>query len=427
MLEKAKNVLREQLQKNLSEQDYYKNICTEIIVKNEVEMQFLHPSAIVNERTGEEVFPERVQNDIDKEFEPMIALCFSFSMKEQKQQLEHFKARSDFGEFREVKDFGTRMYAIDFGTDVKKATEKCADILRDIYEVEKLRNFKIITGDMENGEVYAKKTILSPQNELFKPKTPNGNPAVPKAVGVATRVVEEEPMVLPVADGQRQTAQIAETVKSVDLAKSKFDDGGVSDKTYKTVMWLIGIVITSFLFFIIIINRQSETQPSDMETVVEEAVDTVEEITPLSAEQRDAILGRSKPVATKEQPKKEEPKTEIIGKWRETGTGDNNHTWILEKDLSNSQYVLKNFYQGQFSQQNICIRKKIKRSKDYVFYDVRNEQTFTLKVGSEIFFIPNFDNDANGVLIIDGSTGYLYTNDIDRRIYYFFATLQPIY
>ncbi|MDY2849156.1 MAG: hypothetical protein SOT67_02655, partial [Bacteroidaceae bacterium] len=167
MLEKAKIALCEQLQRNLAEQDYYKNICTEIIVKNEVEMQFLHPSVIVNERTGEEVFPERAQNDIDKEFDPMIALCFSFSMKEQKQQLEHFKARSDFGDFREIKDFGKRMYAIDFGTDLETAAEKCTDLLRDIYEVEKLRNFKIATSNLESGEVYAKKTIYSPQSEPF--------------------------------------------------------------------------------------------------------------------------------------------------------------------------------------------------------------------------------------------------------------------
>lgn len=418
MLEKAKNVLREQLQKNLAEQDYYKNICTEIIVKNEVEMEFLHPSAIVNERTGEEVFPERAQNDIDKEFEPMIALCFSFSMKEQKQQLENFKARSDFDEFREVKDFGTRMYAIDFGTDVEKAAEKCADILRNIYEVEKLRYFKINTGDMESGEMYAKKTILSPQSEPFKPKTAKNNAGIPKVIGVATRVVEDEPT---------KTAQIAEMTNEIEPIKSKSVDGDVSDKTYKTAMWLIGIVVASFVFFVIMHIRQSETHQSSVEPEAEEVVDTIiEETTPLSAKQRDAVLG-SNPVVTQEHAKKEESKTEIIGKWRETDTGDNNHTWILEKDLSNGQYVLKNFYQGQFSQQNKCIRKKIKRSQDYVFHDVRSEQTFTLKVGSEIFFIPNFDNDANGVLIIDGSTGYLYTNDIDRRIYYFFATLQPIY
>jgi len=424
MLEKAKNVLREQLQRNLTEQDYYKNICTEIMVKNEVEMQFLHPSVIVNERTGEAVFPERAQNDIDKEFEPMIALCFSFSMKEQKQQLERFKARSDFGEFREVKDFGARMYAIDFGTDVEKATEKCIDILRDIYEVEKLRNFKIKTGDMENGEVYTKKTILSPQSEPFKPKTSQGITVTPKAVGVATRVVEDAPAVLPVTDNQTQTMQVAKTTKEV---KSRTADGGVSDTTYKTVMWLIGIAVVLFLFIVIMKNRQSETQPYVAETEEAEAIDTVAEDTPLSAEQRNAILGRSKPVATQEQPKKEEPKTEIVGKWRETGTGDNNHTWVLEKNLSNGQYVLKNSYQGQFFQQHTCIRKKIKRSQDYVFHDVRNEQTFTLKAGSEIFFIQNFDNDANGILFINGSTGNLYTNDINPRLYDFFATLQPIY
>ncbi len=426
MLEKAKIALCEQLQRNLAEQDYYKNICTEIIVKNEVEMQFLHPSVIVNERTGEEVFPERAQNDIDKEFDPMIALCFSFSMKEQKQQLEHFKARSDFGDFREIKDFGKRMYAIDFGTDLETAAEKCTDLLRDIYEVEKLRNFKIATSNLESGEVYAKKTIYSPQSEPFKPKTPKRNAVVPKVVGVATRVVEDEPTALPLVGGQIKATQMSDTAKGVGLAK-KSGDKGVSDKTYKKVMWLIGIVVASFLFFVIMRNRQSEPQPSDMETVVEEAVDTVEEATPLSAEQRDGILGRSKPVATQEQPKKEEPKTESVGKWREIGTGDNNHTWVLEKNLSNGQYVLKNYYQGQFFQQNTCIRKKIKRSQDYVFHDVRNEQTFTLKAGSEIFFIPNLDNDANGILVINGSTGYLYINDINPRVYDFFATLQPIY
>lgn len=426
MLEKAKIALCEQLQRNLAEQDYYKNICTEIIVKNEVEMQFLHPSVIVNERTGEEVFPERAQNDIDKEFDPMIALCFSFSMKEQKQQLEHFKARSDFGDFREIKDFGKRMYAIDFGTDLETAAEKCTDLLRDIYEVEKLRNFKIATSNLESGEVYAKKTIYSPQSEPFKPKTPKRNAVVPKVVGVATRVVEDEPTALPLVGGQIKATQMSDTAKGVSLAK-KSGDKGVSDKTYKKVMWLIGIVVASFLFFVIMRNRQSEPQPSDMETVVEEAVDTVEEATPLSAEQRDGILGRSKPVATQEQPKKEEPKTESVSKWREIGTGDNNHTWVLEKNLSNGQYVLKNYYQGQFFQQNTCIRKKIKRSQDYVFHDVRNEQTFTLKAGSEIFFIPNLDNDANGILVINGSTGYLYINDINPRVYDFFATLQPIY
>lgn len=425
MLEKAKNVLREQLQKNLAEQDYYKNICTEIIVKNEVEMEFLHPSAIVNERTGEEVFPERAQNDIDKEFEPMIALCFSFSMKEQKQQLEHFKTRSDFGEFREVKDFGSRMYAIDFGTNIEKAAVKCADILRDIYEVEKLQSFKVTTLDIESGEVYAKKTIYSPKNEPFKPKTPKSNTAMPKVVGVATRVVEDEPAVLPVADGQMPMMQIVETEKDIAPVKSNPAEGGVSNTTYKVVMWLIGIAVALFLF-VIMKNRQSDTQSYATETAVEEAVDSVEDSTPQSTEERDAVLG-SNPVATQEHAKKEESKTEIIGKWRETDTGDNNHTWILEKDLSNGQYVLKNFYQGQFSEQNKCIRKKIKRSQDYVFHDVRNEQTFTLKVGSEIFFIPNFDNDANGILVINGRIGYLYTNDINPRLYDFFATLQPIY
>ena len=419
MLERAKIALCEQLQRNLAEQDYYKNICTEIIVKNEVEMQFLHPSVIVNERTGEEVFPERAQNDIDKEFDPMIALCFSFSMKEQKQQLEHFKARSDFGDFREIKDFGKRMYAIDFGTDFETAAEKCTDLLRDIYDVEKLRNFKIATSNLESGEVYAKKTIYSPQSEPFKSKTP-------KAVGVATRVVDEEPTGMSVKDEQRKTLQMSETEKNEPPIEIKRIDGGVSDRTYKMVMWGIGVVVALFVLFLIMRNRQSEAKPNDTKITVTETVDSVEDTISLSDEQRDALLGRVKPVATQENARKEESKMKIVGKWRETDTGDNSYTWIMEKDNLNNRYVLKNFYQGQFFQQHACIRKQINRSKDYVFHDARNDQTFTLKAGSEIFYIPNFDGDSDGILVIKGGTAYLYENDMNPRIYDFMATLQLI-
>ena len=117
---------------------------------------------------------------------------------------------------------------------------------------------------------------------------------------------------------------------------------------------------------------------------------------------------------------------EIVGKWRETDTGDNSYTWIMEKDNLNNRYVLKNFYQGQFFQQHACIRKQINRSKDYVFHDARNDQTFTLKAGSEIFYIPNFDGDSDGILVIKGGTAYLYENDMNPRIYDFMATLQLI-
>ena len=44
MLSKLNNVLCEQLAKNLAEQDFYKNVCTEILMKNEVVMRLLHPS-----------------------------------------------------------------------------------------------------------------------------------------------------------------------------------------------------------------------------------------------------------------------------------------------------------------------------------------------------------------------------------------------
>lgn len=81
MLEKAKNVLCEQLQRNLAEQDYYKNICTEIMVKNETVMHLMHPSVIVNERTGEEVFPERAHKSGKTKCDALIKRNVIFSSK----------------------------------------------------------------------------------------------------------------------------------------------------------------------------------------------------------------------------------------------------------------------------------------------------------------------------------------------------------
>lgn len=289
MLTKAKNILCEQLTKNLAEQDFYKNVYTEIIIKNNVVMQLLHPSVIKDKRTGEDVFPEWAQNDIDKEYEPMIALCFSFSMKNDKQQLETFKARSDFGDFREIKDFGSRMYAMFFGTDVKKAAEKALDIAKDIYDADKVRNIKIVTSDIENGIEYAKKTILLPKKE----------PEPVKIDGIAMRVVEEEP--------NPTLVPVPEPAKVEPVAE-------MSDRTYRLTQWILGIVVAVFLVGLLIyVNRKNErhdNQPSyeSEEFFESEAVDTVTDV-PISEEERERILGKST-----QQVAKEEPQVEIIGK-----------------------------------------------------------------------------------------------------------------
>ena len=274
MLTKAKNILCEQLTKNLAEQDFYKNVCTEINIKNNVVMQLLHPSFIKDKRTGEDVFPEWAQNDIDKEYEPMIALCFSFSMKNDKQQLETFKARSDFGDFREIKDFGSRMYAMFFGTDVKKAAEKALDIAKNIYDADKVRNIKIVTSDIEHGIEYAKKTILLPKKE----------PEPVKIDGIAMRVVEEEPNPTPVP--------VPEPAKVEPVAE-------MSDRTYRLTQWILGIVVAVFLVGLLIyVNRKNErhdNQPSyeSEEFFESEAVDTVTDVPILSASS--TVIGISSP------------------------------------------------------------------------------------------------------------------------------------
>ena len=108
MLTKAYDVLVEHVEKNLKNQDFRMNLCTEIILRNKIVVKLLHPSLIKDAQTGDDVFPERAQNDIDKEYEPAIALLLTFSMKQDKEQLERFKARTDFAEFVEIKDFGIR-------------------------------------------------------------------------------------------------------------------------------------------------------------------------------------------------------------------------------------------------------------------------------------------------------------------------------
>lgn len=405
MLTKAKNILCEQLTKNLAEQDFYKNVCTEIIIKNNVVMQLLHPSVIKDKRTGEDVFPEWAQNDIDKEYEPMIALCFSFSMKNDKQQLETFKARSDFGDFREIKDFGSWMYAMFFGTDVKKAAEKALDIAKDIYDADKVRNIKIVTSDIENGIEYAKKTILLPKKE----------PEPVKIDGIAMRVVEEEPNPTPVP--------VPEPAKVEPVAE-------MSDRTYRLTQWILGIVVAVFLVGLLIyVNRKNErhdNQPSyeSEEFFESEAVDTVTDV-PISEEERERILGKST-----QQVAKEEPQVEIIGKWRETNSGKANYIWLLERNKSNNKYQVTISYPGGAEMAYNCIRKKIKRN-EYIIHDpdhARNSGTnglLTLQPGTTIYFISGFDNGANAILLLmpDNITR-VYTNDTDSRYYELFANLQ---
>lgn len=378
MLTQAYNVLHEQLTKNLAEQDFYKRICTEVSIKDKVVLQLQHPSAITEIRTAKEVFPERAQNDIDKEYEPLIALSFSFSMKNDKEQLEKFKARTDFGDFREIKDFGARMYAIDFGTDIDMATEKSIDIVKDVYEIDKAKRLKIITYDIESGEVYSKKSITLPV----------------KVDGVAMRVVEEKK-------------------ESTPPKKEMSEKGTLLEDLSEFMKWSIGTMVVLFLIGILIHTNRKHNQENNIYTNSENVI--------ISEETPDESIEKT------EQNKKEDaqPKTEIIGKWKELDNGGS-YVWQLEKDKSTDQYKLIQIIQGQHFQELKCTYKKIKRSNEYKLHDVRDGSTFSLKVGTNYYFVPNFDDGSNAILIVEGNNAYLYSNDINRQVYDYFATLQSI-
>lgn len=400
MLTKAYKVLYEQLTKNLAEQDFYKDVCTEIYIKNEVVLQLQHPSLVLDLLTGDTVFPEFIQNDIDKEYEPMIALSFSFNMKNEKMQLEKFKSRADFRDFKEIKDFGTRMYAMTFGTDVEKAAEKCIDIIKEIYEGEKVKSLQIITQDLENGEIYHKKTITSPKKDIEPTKV----------AGIAIRVVEDKPTPI-------STGIAAPTASSM---------ASISEKSYKRAQWLLGIIVAFCVIIIVFISTGKDRRDEDVHTKVMNYVDSIVPKTvntPISGKTENTIIQNTQQI-TKED-KVEENKKEIIGNWKETSAGYSSpYVWQLERDNTNKQYFLSQFVQGELFQKLKCTYKKIKRKNEYTFR--HDDRTFALNVGEEIYYISNFDNEANAILIINNSSAFLYVNDIDSRIYDYFATLQTI-
>lgn len=150
MLKKIHDTLVQQLQVNLDNQDFNSNPCTNIWIDEKAvsntypSIEFIHPSFVLSGKM-ENVFPEKVPLDVDKEFEPAIAMVLTFSMKENKNELTRFKFRGDFSQFREIKDFGIRFYAMDFGGDINAAVTKCIDILKEVFDCEDAMSMQIST------------------------------------------------------------------------------------------------------------------------------------------------------------------------------------------------------------------------------------------------------------------------------------------
>lgn len=395
MLTVAYEFIAKQLQRNLDEQDFYKNICTEIKIKEYV-IQLLHPCYIKDKLTGTDVFPEKAQNDIDKEFAPSIALYVLFSMKKHKQELERFCALENFTAFKEIKDYGQRIYVMDFGIDVKKATEICISIIKNVFQAETAKSLTVITVDTENGEQICKRMIRAPKKE----------PEPIKVDGVATRVVMEENLI-------PKKSETVEPAKDILISE-------ISNKTYKQTLWTLCfiavLIITGLIVFVVNNNIEKKGRAAyekDLKSLSEDSSDSI----------------RAENIVNTETP---EIKTEmnIIGTWRETDNGasssyNDNNRWQLVQYVSDGQYKLMQINSGKVFRELKCVLKKIRKSNEYTFHDVRNEQTFTLKNGTEIYFIPNIDDGANAIIFIDGTLAYMYINDMNPKVYDYYATLCP--
>lgn len=404
MLTVAYDVLVKQLQKNLDIQDYYKNICTEVHV-NGHQIQLLHPCFISDYGTEEMIFPEKAQTDIDKEFEPSIALCLIFSMKQDKQELELFHAMDDFQKFRESKDYGARMYAIDCGSDIQSAASICIAIMKNIFNADNVKSINIITTDLMSGEEICKRRVCAPRKA----------PVPVKIDGVATRVIDEQPT--------QDAAQISAPSVKVESKEGSLSDKAatdmVNDNKYRWTDW--GVPVITLLFIAIVVTCIIKTTeriepPYEMMNNNDEIVvsDTI-----AIEESNDDVVEKKTAVVT-------ESETEIIGKWRETSSGSFNYIWLLEKNRSNGKYKVTVTYPGGVNMIYDCIRKKLKQN-EYVFHDPYLDNTFTLKAGEQVYFIPNFDDGANAILmVIPNEVCRVYTNDIDNRYYELFSELQSI-
>lgn len=160
MFRKINDVLAKHLQMNMDSQDFYKDPYTELCIDSKLVMDFYptivfrHPLYVLDSNQ-ENVFPKRAQLDVDREFEPAIALVVTFSMKENKQELDNFRSMPVFTEFVEIKDFGVRFYAIDCGTNIQKAISVSADIIKNVFNGEKAQAIQIISHDAIGEEMCA--------------------------------------------------------------------------------------------------------------------------------------------------------------------------------------------------------------------------------------------------------------------------------
>ena len=118
----------------------------------------------------------------------------------------------------------------------------------------------------------------------------------------------------------------------------------------------------------------------------------------------------------------------IVHRWMETYMGTTSKECRIEKIKKNGKYriLTGDIY---FT----CYPKKITRNSHFVFHNsnLYNGEYFNLAIGTPIYYIPQMETNANGVvngiLVIqaDGSA-QLYMNDYNPNFYEIFTELRPI-
>lgn len=411
MLEKIKDILTLQLQKNLEEQDFYKNIYTELSF-GDVVVRFLHPWYIKDNLSGHDIFPEKAQTDIEKAFEPSIAMYLAFSMKHEKMQLEQFRNLVEFDRFKEIKDFGSRMYAVDFGVNVQAATDMCLSVIQSVYNVKTAKSITITTFDVDGGDQIMKRMIRPPKKA----------PEPIKIDGLATRVMEEKN----VPQNTIASKEIAgSTVPSEPTKKD------ISDSTYNTGMWLIGIIVAVAIFVFIVKGNEKQREPN-----VTSFLDSVNRVSnsSLSHEERAKILGindQEKPSQSDVQ--EEKPNVDLIGRWRESYSGRAGYIWQLQKQKSNGklQVVISHPVGTQTMTETYQCTKKTKGYGGTLFYDPNvssNNGVFNLKSGTITYVIPGFDvNGENAIMVMmPDKTVRVYLYNMDSNCFELFENLISV-
>lgn len=401
-----------QLKKNLDTQDFYMNIWTEMII-GAYKIKFMHPWFIKDPISHKDIFPDKAQNDIDKAFEPSIAIVLEFSMKNDKELLSSFQSWEHCNMFTEIKDFGKRIYVLDFGVDIQKAVDIATDILQKFFDLDNAKKVIIATSDIENNKIIANKTIRKPK----------------KVDGTVLKVVDEKTESTLLSDLNAEAAStsidIINSSSNTVVTKEETEDGfdNTHTKSYRD------IVIAVFIVLFIVAGLFATTSKCSNENSKIAQTPTVEEQSiPLENDSDTTIVEGAYDDNMEETSSVQTGS--LIGKWKEIGNGDNGYVWSLVKD--NGKYTLSMSYSDNIESGVIAsysCKKKRAKNNQYLIHDpdvTAYNGMITIKAGETIYVVSDFEGGQALLLIFSDGSARMYSNDVNARYYEFFAQLQSI-